>query len=126
VRAELACQPICTLEEKRRIVKVVFSFRAIDPGGELVELSWADTRPQENGKYLGATARCTFESEEAPYALEVGMPLGLFLNPSRINLKLRTLEPTHSLGHGNGWLGADPEDVSGTVRFHLRSWTDLT
>ena len=126
MRAELVCGPICTLEEKRRLVKVVFSFRAIDPGGEMVELSWADPRPQENGKYLGGTARCSFESQETAYALEVGMPLGLFLNPSRINLSLRTLEPMRSLGHGNGWLGADPEDVSGTVHFHLRSWTDLT
>ena len=54
------------------------------------------------------------------------MPLSLFMNPSRINLELRTLEPMRSLGHGNGWLGANPEDVSGTVHFHLRSWTDLT
>ena len=49
----LACEPICTLEEKTGIVKVVFSFRTIDPEGELVELSWTDTHPQENGKRFG-------------------------------------------------------------------------
>ena len=53
MRAELACQPICTLEEKRRIVKVVFSFRTIDPEGELAELSRTDTHPQGNGKRFG-------------------------------------------------------------------------
>ena len=126
MRAELACEPICTLDEKMRMVKVIFSFWAIEPGGELVELSWTDTLPQENGKHLGGTARCTFETGEAPYALEARMPFSLFLNPSRINLTLRTLEPMRSLGHGNGWLGADPEDISGTAHFHLRSWTDFT
>jgi len=126
VRAELACEPICTLGEKTGIVKVVFSFRAIDPGGELVELSWTDAHPQENGKRLGGTARAVAEPDGVPLAFVAGVPIGLFLEPTRINLELRTLSPLRSLGHGNGWPEADPADLSGTVRFKLRGWTDLT
>ena len=126
MRAELACQPICSLDEKTGIVKVVFSFRAIDPDGELVELSWTDAHPQENGKRFGGTARSVAEPDGVPLAFVAGMPIGLFLEPTRINLELRTLTPLRSLGHGNGWPEADSEDLSGTVRFKLRSWTDLT
>ena len=126
VRAELACEPICTLGEKTGIVKVVFSFRAIDPGGELVELSWTDAHPQENGKRLGGTARAVAEPDGVPLAFVAGLPISLFLEPSRINLELRTLDPLRSLGHGSGSPEADADDLSGTVRFKLRSWTDLT
>ncbi len=126
MRAELACEPFCALDEKSGIVKVAFAFRAIDPGGELVELSWTDTLPQENGKRLGGAARAVAEPDGVPLAFVAGLPLGLFLEPRRINLELRTLEPLRSLGHGNGTPEADAEDLSGTVRFKLRSWTDLT
>jgi len=50
----------------------------------------------------------------------------MFLEPRRINLELRTLTPLRSLGHGSGTPEANSEDLSGTVRFKLRSWTDLT
>ena len=36
MRAELACEPFCALDEKSGIVKVAFAFWAINPGGELV------------------------------------------------------------------------------------------
>ena len=66
------------------------------------------------------------EPDGVPLAFVAGLPLGLFLEPRRINLELRTLEPLRSLGHGNGTPEADAEDLSGTVRFKLRSWADLT
>ena len=126
MRAELACEPICTLEEKPGIVKVVFSFRTIDPEGELVELSWTDTHPQENGKRFGGTARSVAEPDGVPLAFVAALPIGLFLARTRINLELRTLAPLRSLGHGSGTPEADPVDLCGTVRFKLRSWSDLT
>ena len=126
MRAELACEPTCTLEERKGIVKVVFSFRVIDPGGELVELSWADTQAQENGKLLGGTARSVAEPDGVPLAFVAGLPISLFLEPRRINFELRMLKPMRSLGHGNGLPEVDPQDIPGTIQFHLRSWTDLT
>ncbi len=126
MRAELACEPFCALDEKSGIVKVAFAFWAIDPGAELVELSWTDTHPQENGKRLGGTARAVAEPDGVPLAFVAGMPISLFLEPRRINFELRTLEPLRSLGHGSGTPAVDPTDVAGTVRFTLRSWSDLT
>ena len=125
MRAELACEPICTHEEKTGTVKVVFSFAMIDAAGQLVELSWEDTRAQENGKRLGGTSRCLAQSEDVPVPFEVRMPSSLFLESGRIDLKLRTMNPLRSLGHGSGTPGADPADLSGTVHFKLRNWTDL-
>jgi hypothetical protein len=126
VRAELVCEPICTLEERTGTVKVIFSFAMIDAAGQLVELSWEDTRAQETGKRLGGTSRCLAQAEDVPVPFEVRMPSSLFLESGRIDLKLRTMKPLRSLGHGSGTPGADPEDLSGTVHFKLRRWTDLT
>ena len=126
MRAELACEPVCTLEEKPGISKVVFSFRVIDPKGELVELSWADTRLQENGKRFGGTARSVAEPDGVPLAFGAALPIALFLARARINLELRTLAPLRSLGHGSGTPEVDPADLRRTVRFKLRSWSDLT
>jgi len=53
-------------------------------------------------------------------------PIALFLARARINLELRTLAPLRSLGHGSGTPEVDPADLRRTVRFKLRSWSDLT
>jgi hypothetical protein len=122
----MACEPVCALDEKGTTVRVVFSFALVEADGQLIELSWSDTRPQENGKCYGGTARCLAQGEGAPVPLEVRLPLALFLEPRRVDLKLRTMKPLRSLGHGNGLPEADPADVSATVAFKLRAWSDLT
>jgi hypothetical protein len=126
LRAELACEPLCTLDEKTGTVKVVFSFAIIEATGGPVELSWEDAHAPENGKRRGGTARCLAQSEEAPIPFDVRIPLSLFVEGGRIDLKLRTMNPLRSLGHGNGTPEVDLTDVAGTVRFTLRAWSDLT
>jgi hypothetical protein len=126
LRAELACDPLCTFDEKTGTVRVVISFAIIDGDGQSIELAWSDTLPQESGKLLGGTSRSLAETKAAPVAFEIRLPLSLFLEPRRIELRLRTMKPLRSLGHGNALAEVDPGDVAGTVAFRLRAWSDLT
>jgi hypothetical protein len=126
LRAEPACDPFCTFDEKTGTVRVVFSFAIIDGNGQSIELAWSDTVAQESGKLLGGAARCLARSELAPVPFEVRLPLALFLEPRRIEFRLRTMEPLRSLGHGHGLPGVDVQDVAGTVALGLRAWSDMT
>jgi len=126
VRVELAADPICTVDDGSRFVRVLFSFDVIDGDGRTIEFSWRDTQLEESTKPLGSSVRGMALHEDAPLPPELRLPVSLFLSPRRIELRLRTLDPVHSLGHGNGVPEADPADVGGTARFRLRAWNDLS
>jgi hypothetical protein len=104
----------------------LFSFDVIDGDGRTIEFSWRDTQLEESTKPLGSSVRGMALHEDAPLPPELRLPVSLFLSPRRIELRLRTLDPVHSLGHGNGVPEADPADVGGTARFRLRAWNDLS
>jgi hypothetical protein len=104
----------------------LFSFDVIGGDGQTVELSWEDTQVEDGAKRLGGGVRGMALLEDAPLPLEVRLPVSLFVLPRRVELRLRTLGPIHSLGHGNGVPEADVADVAGTARFRLRAWNDLS
>lgn len=125
MRAELSCEPICTLEANARTVKVVFVFAVTNADGQPIELSWEESQPQPNGKRYGGTVRCLVPTLDDPVTFEVAIPLTLFMASSRIDLKLRTMKPLRSLGYGRGIPQIEPDDVVGTAKFVLQSWSDL-
>jgi hypothetical protein len=43
VRLELAADPICTVDDGSRFVRVLFSFDVIECDGRTIEFSWEDT-----------------------------------------------------------------------------------
>ena len=126
MRLELAADPICTVDDSNRLVRVLFSFDVIGGDGQTVELSWEDTEVKDGAKRLGGSVRGMALAEDAPLPFEVRLPVSLFVLPRRVDLRLRTLDPIRSLGHGNGVSEADPLDVAGTARFRLRAWNDLS
>jgi hypothetical protein len=126
VKAELACDPICRLDEKSRSVRVVFSFVISQVTSPSIEFSWSDTVPQESGKLLGGAVRSLAEPDDLPLPLELRIPLGVFLEPRLLEFRLRGMKPLRTLGHGTGMPNADPDDVEGTVSLELRAWSDLS
>jgi hypothetical protein len=66
MRAELAHEPVCTLEEKTGTVRGTFSFAMIEAAGQLVELSWEDSRAQENRKLHGERSDASLNLRRRP------------------------------------------------------------
>ena len=57
---------------------------------------------EDGAKRLGGGEQGMALLEDAPVPLELRLPVSLFALPRRVELRLRTLDPIHSLGHGNG------------------------
>ena len=91
-------------------------FTLYECDGSLLELAWEDTRPQEGGKLLGGAARVVAREEAAPAGFELRLPLGVFLDPRRIDLRLRMMEPLRRLGHGHGTPRVDADDPAVCTR----------
>ena len=71
---------------------------------------------EDGAKRLGGGVRGMALLEDAPLPLEVRLPVSLFVLPRRVELRLRTLDPIHSLGHGKV-PEADPADSRALLVF---------
>ena len=124
MKAELVSDPICVVDEKAGLVKAFFSFKAVQPSGDLVELSWEEGEPRENGKKAGGTSRCVVEDDTVPFVCELSIPVDLFLKGARLKLRLRTFDPIYEIGYGKARLTGRADDPSQSLSFVVTGWTD--
>jgi len=82
VRLELAADPICTVDDGSRFVRVLFSFDVIGGDGRTVELGWEDTQVEDGAKRLGGGVRGMALLEDAPLPLEGWLPVSLLVSPA--------------------------------------------